>query len=224
MVGGGPSLKDTIQELKNFNTIMVCGSSYDYVAENINNLIDYAVICDPDDIVIKYMQKARIETQYFVASQCDPKVFQYLKEKDAEIFIWNSAGEDEFNGRMFSSDQFLCGGGCTVGTRAIYLAMGLGYSDIHLFGFDTCIVGNDYKHHAYEFATEEETIGDIKEVALGGPDGKKFKVAGYMLGQLHDFQKMLQFYPGRLNFTIHGEGLLKHLIELSQKKVIEDGK
>lgn len=214
VVGGGPSLKDTIEELKTFDTIIACGSVHDYLVEN-GVRPTYCVIVDPDPLVVTYLQNIyHIDNRckYLVASQCDPSVFEYLKYNN--IYIWHAGGNDSY----FQPNEMVIGGGCTVGTRAIVLAMSFGYKNIHLFGMDTCLDETD-EHHAYKFQNEEiETIGDIYEIALDNASGKKFKLAGYMLGQLFDLKNILATCASRLQLTVHGGGLIAHLFEIARKR------
>jgi hypothetical protein len=223
LVGGGPSLKDTIGELSKYQFVMVCGSSHDYVMENANCPVDYAILCDPDPLIINYMRKLNKDTTYFVASQCDPKVFDYLKGHNVKV--WHASASTEFPNTMFGENRVPLGGGCTIGTRAMVLAMAFGFNNLHLYGYDTCLT-NTYKHHAYDFNDpDKETLGNITEIRLD-PEGRTFKVAGYMLGQLFDFQNLLKNYGSRVRIEVFGDGLLKHLMDLAKEKakVIEVAK
>lgn len=213
IVGGGPSLEQTYKELNQFKEIIVCGSAHDYLISK-GVYPDYCVICDPDEIMVSYLQKESYVTRYLIASQCHKAVFDKLENKSC--YIWHAGGNNVTDFK-FRDGEYAFGGGCTVGTRALCIAIGMGFSNIHLFGFDTCL-DEKFNHHAYEFVDKEkETIGNVTEVSLGGPDGKKFYVAGYMLGQLFDFQKMLKFYADRMQITVHGKGLLKHLMDLAKE-------
>ena len=61
------------------------------------------------------------------------------------------------------------GGGCTIGLRSISIAILLGYTNIHFFGFDSCL-DTDGTGHAYSLSTEDEVLGLI------GENGKIHKV------------------------------------------------
>lgn len=223
IVGGGPSLKSQVQNLKHYDVIFACGSVHDYLVEN-GIRPTYCVVVDPDPLVNSYMQKiyhSDNECKYLVSSQCDKKVFEHLA--NLPVYMWHSGGGDDIG---FEVDDVVIGGGCTVGTRAMILAMCFGYKHTHLFGFDTCLDETD-EHHAYKFNDAEiEKIGTIHEIALDGPEGKKFKVAEYMLGQLFDFQHILASVQNRLDVTVHGGGLIAHLFEIAKRKQkeLEDGK
>ena len=211
IVGGGPSLAGELDKLRKYKYVMACGSVHDFLCER-GIWPNWTVVCDPDPIVNNYLKYAKhnaFEGKYLIASQCSPETFKYLNAN--KIYAWDAAGGGvEFPGRTIP-----IAGGCTVGTRAIIIAHNFGYENIHLFGFDTCV---GEKHHAYDFSDESvENIGDIMEITLEGDD-KKFNVAGYMLGQLFDFKEILSAYAHKIKFTIHGYGLLKHLMDISEKQ------
>lgn len=215
IVGGGPSLKDTLEELQAFNgPVMACGSVHDYLVMN-NVDAKWCVICDPDPLITLYMKKLSEKTTYLIASQCHNSIFEYLKNNKS--YIWH-AGGDKFNDNNFGENQLIIGGGCTIGTRAIMMAHAFGFEDIHLFGFDSCLT-KEYKHHAYNFETDGESVGDITEIRMGGPESPIFKVAGYMLAQIFDFKKILEVYASKFRFTIHGDGALKYLMDLAKTKM-----
>lgn len=224
IVGGGPSLKDTIDELKEYKLIMACGSVHDFLVQN-NVAAKWCVLCDPDPLILNYLKLLHDDTKYLIASQCHPDVFaRFKKHKDGhgttyyppEHYIWHAGGEN-FDNKNFGENQVVMGGGCTVGTRAIVMAHAFGYRNIHLFGFDSCL-DNTYNHHSYPFDNPEvETVGNIIEIQLGGAHSPKFKVAGYMMGQIFDFKRILEVYGKNTRFTVHGEGALKYLMDLGKK-------
>lgn len=218
LVGGGSSLKKTVDKLNKFKYVMVCGSAHDYVVSQ-GITPKWTVICDPDPLVSNYLKNviAGPYHTYLISSHCHPSVFDYLLSKNAKVSIWHTAGSDTEN-KIFSTHDVLIGGGCTVGTRAITIAINFGYNKLHLFGFDTCI-SND-ESHAYPFDNPEtEKLTDIREVTLGD---KKFKVAGYMMAQFFDFQHILKTYGKNTEFIIHGDGLLKSLMDLAIDKTINN--
>lgn len=217
VVGGGPSLKNNLKLLSKYQYIMACGSVHDFLVKN-DIIPRWCVVCDPDEIMSNYLTLTNYRTNYLVASQCHPSVFKLLN--DQNVLIWHAAGYN-FENSPYGEDKVGIGGGCTVGTRGICIALGMGFTNLHLFGFDTCLDEN-FKHHAYDFTDEtKESIGNITEIRLGGPEGRKFYVAGYMLGQLFDFQKLLNMYSDRMKITIHGDGLLSELMNLAKKEVLK---
>lgn len=211
LVGGGPSLKDHLEELKDFDTIFACGSSHDFLVSN-GLIPTYAGACDPDSIMGNYYQKPQINTKYLFATCCAPKLFEQMK--DYKVIKWN-CDSDEFRPefKKLDPDFHAFGGGCTIGLRAISLAIVLGYKDIHFFGFDSCISSSD-EHHAYEFTEEKEKTdqGQTYELRLawdnGKPNPKTYKLVGYQLAQVEHFKQFYEAFGDTFIPTFHGEGLL----------------
>lgn len=217
LVGGGPSLKGTAAELLDFPTMMVCGSSHDWVQENCPRIPEYCTVCDPDPVMANYLRKPNPDTTYLIATQCNPAVFDALKGHN--IIMWHcwpigAADEDAKKFLQETTPGWVAiGGGCTVGLRAISMAMMMGYSDLHFFGFDSCMTSDD-EHHAYPFTDpEKEFLGDIYDLrigmnTIGGPQEKCYRVAGYQLAQAEHYRQTLMAMGDKFKATFHGPGLL----------------
>lgn len=218
IVGGGPSLKTTLEELRKFKVVFVAGSAHDYlIGQGI--IPKYCVITDASPIMNGYLTKAHRDTTYLVSTHCSPTTFDLLEKANVNIVVFNCGGASEDNLTVFGPDQVIVGGGATVGGRAIVVAHAFGYTDLHLFGMDTCIQGDE--HHAYSFVDpENEKIDKILDIKLGDV---KFKMAGYMVAQLFDFKHVLEVYGHTIRFTVHGDGALKTLLELGKQKVEKNG-
>lgn len=222
LVGGGPSLKDHLDELRKFNTIISCGSVHDYLISN-GFKPRYATNCDPDPVCANYFTKKDPETIYMFASTSSPKLIEALN--GYPVVLWHCHSEDHYphiqkiQEELKLDSYYGVGGGCTVGLRSISIAMALGYTNIHFFGFDSCMADEGNGHHAYEFSTEEENnlIEKIYRIRLGdtsGPLGKLYYVAGYQLAQAENFKAFYCKYSEYFQPTFHGEGLLKETYEL----------
>jgi uncharacterized Rossmann fold enzyme len=217
IIGGGPSLCDyngrTIDVARRYRNTMVCGSAYDYVLGR-GIVPRWAVVCDPDPIMALYLRRAHRDTTFLVASQCDAAVFKELEDRD--VALWHCRGPEAESSDIWGEGQrVLVGGGCTVLTRAIFLAVTFGFRDIHLFGCDTCVTD---RHHAYDFATDQESIGALTPIRLGDPNNvPEFMMADYMVGQLFDFKKTLEALGNRARFEVHGGGALAELMRLGRE-------
>ena len=108
LVGGGPSLLETLPELTKYYKIIACGSVHDYLLDN-NIIPDYCLICDPDPLMSKYLTKWHEDCIYLIASQCDKSVFELLIKGNGHVaprcFIWNCGGEESFNQEMFKNQE-----------------------------------------------------------------------------------------------------------------------
>lgn len=215
LIGGGPSVETKIDEIKAFDGVTVaCGSSYDWcVSRGITPT--YCVVCDPDPITANYITKPQFSTIFLVATQCDPLVFDTLKLN--AIYMWHCYNEDFEAFKDIEPEFQAVGGGCTVGLRALSLAIMMGYKDIHFFGFDSCL-GENRKHHAYDFTTDTEELGSIYAIKLDPNSDKEYVVAGYQLAQAQHFKDFYEHYNDIFNPTFHGEGLLPDLYRKIRKE------
>ena len=228
IAGGGPSIKYTIDTLKNFKVIIACGSSHDWLVEH-GIRPTYTLILDPDIIAANYLQRPSPTCNYLVASCCHPRVFDVLK--DYPVTIFHSTGPDpawyieqwDKHG-LKEVKKPIIGGGCTCGLRAITIGMLLGYRKLHFFGLDSNLDINTYDHHAYEFVEpEKEELGDVVEMRLGGPNGRYFKVAKYMMAQLWGFKELIMRYGDKFDVTVHGDSIIYEFMRM-RRALIEDKK
>lgn len=218
LVGGGPSIKKQLEKIKEYKTIISCGSVNDFLMSN-NIIPTYSVICDPDPVSINYFKKLDTETKYLLASSVDKKLIEHFQNH--QIVLWH-CHSDDYTGKIedVEPDYQAIGGGCTVGLRSICIAMMLGYTNIHLFGFDSCLDENDTPY-PYEISTEEEkaTMQEIYSLKVGHISGlkgqeKEYKCYGYQLAQAHHYREFYKNYGNSFNPTFHGEGLLPELARM----------
>jgi len=207
IVGGGPSLIETLPELRKFKLKMACGSVYDFLVKN-GVIPNYCVVCDPDPIMARYITLAHPDTLFLVASMCAPEVYDVIEASGAKMARWHVGGSFEDNNKTYGEKTIALGGGCTVATRAMVIADCLGFQNQHLFGLDSCITPD--RHHAYEFVDPEaEKFKKVLDIYVGTD---KFTVADYMMGQIFDFQMVLKTIGNKVQFTVHGEGALKSIM------------
>lgn len=209
LVGGGPSLRDTIYELREFEDIMICGTPHDYiVAQGIKPT--YTVVCsarsDPGESPKDFILNPQPYCEYLLASCCHPAIFDSLC--DQNVTMWNNGGRvDE---ALFQGEPFITGGS-TVTLRAINIAVVLGYYDMHFFGFDSCFpsVEDNHAYYAGPHAIEHEIV----KVRVGAEDGREFLTHTAWLIQAQHFQEVLQYTGHLFNPTIHGDGLIAEIMK-----------
>lgn len=217
IVGGGPSLRQTLELAKQFKNIMLAGSVHDYAVEQG---VDprWTVICDPDPLMANYLRRPLRSCRYLIASHCSDEIFDALEGYD--VAVWHAGGAVEGDDEVWGKQgAVLIGGGCTVGLRAIILATIFGFQDIHMFGMDTCMFED--QSHAYEFSSPDEKylcVKGLTEVKIGSESGSSFMMSGYQIGQMVGFKEILKFYSDRVRFTVHGGGVLAELLRLGREE------
>lgn len=152
VAAGGPSLVDTYRELTGF--ICAVNGSLRWLLEREDRpegsyacgIIDAGehiadlIVADPD-------------VRYYVASVCDPRVFEKLQGCDVKLWhITPESTEDPegvtaiLNG-AYPEGWSAIGGGCTMGLRWLTLGYSLGFRKFELHGLDSSFRGES--SHAY---------------------------------------------------------------------------
>src|SRR3990172_1042599 len=152
MVGGGPSLVDTLGELRDqiyagVKVIAVNGS-HDWLIERGIRPSAF-VMLDARPSNARFVKRWVAGCKYFIASQCDPGVFDALAGADVYIFHCD-LGTPKLSAildRHYFGRYYEVAGGSTVMLRGMLLMRMLGFRYIDMYGFDGCIL--DGKDHAY---------------------------------------------------------------------------
>ena len=215
LVGGGPSIKQTVHELAGFPITVACGSVHDWLVEQ-GVKPTFCTIADPDPVITaSYLQRPCVDTTYLVATQCHASVFEALA--GCRIVLWHCLNESyhafvQEHGNPAGYPGI--GGGCTVGLRSLSMFMMFGYRNIHFFGFDSCLgsYGED-EHHAYDYQHAEEMTGEVYTIKMGvdEPGERTYRVAGYHLAQASHFKDFWAEHARKFVPTFHGDGLLADL-------------
>lgn len=198
LVAGGPSLKDSLDEIKwrkSFGqTILSCNGATKYLIDN-GITPDWQIVIDS-----RVENKEFIVTKIpaFLASQCHPATFD--EAKYPTLFHLNTEGilnhipENEKPLHLISS-------GTTVGLAAMAVAYTQGFRKIHLYGYDSSY---GETHHAYS-----QPLNDSDQVVDVMAEERKFKAAPWMVRQVQDFQTLAtQLADAGCIITVAGDGLL----------------
>lgn len=204
LVGGAPSLKNHLHEIKarqeHGQVIFSLNNTYEYL-HNVGIKADCHVMLD-----------ARKENKYFVprgnpicyyGSQCHPETFYEARDKN--VILWHSLAEgiiDIIGEDGQQAGDALIGGGYSVGMKAMALAHTLGYRNFHLYGYDSSYEKGD--HHAYE-----QPLNDKENVLTVNMNGKEYKAAAWMCTQVENFKEVAKLLVEQgCTITVHGSGLL----------------
>ncbi len=201
IIGGGPSLVDSIEEIKWRQSI----GQHIWALNNSGKFLekhciktDVQIILDARPENASFISKA---DKYYIASQAAPEVFDALSEKSVTLWHINSPGMAELL-QNAEKPAYMVGAGTTVGINSIALAFLKGYRKIHLYGFDSSY--RDVEHHAYS-----QTINDAEKVAPALYGDKEYICANWMIGQAQEFMDLVPtLSEDGCIITVHGYGLL----------------
>jgi uncharacterized Rossmann fold enzyme len=217
IVGGGPSLVDTLDELRwryeQGQTIFALNNTRAWLCER-GIIPHYTVLLDARASTARFVGPAIDRTQYLVASQCAEATFDAClalgKIWDAQspdgrdrVILWHPHVEGIKD--YAPTDAVLIGGGTTVGLQTTAIAYTLGFRKLHLYGFDSCYRDDD--GHAY--AQPENDGEKIIDCTVAG---RSFKVAPWMAQQADEFKNVaLQLADMDCVVTVAGDGLIPHI-------------
>lgn len=204
LVGGGPSLAETLDEIAyrqdRGQTVFALNGVARYLAAQ-HICADYGVVLDARAENARFVTD---EMPWLLASQCDPAVFDAAGQ-DATLWHFNTPGITDYMPPN-KLDTPLVGGGWTVGLTAMALVFTMGYRKIHLFGYDSSDRASE--GHAYE---QTETSDEQKRVTVWCA-GKSFICPVTMYAQAEKFEAWARLLADQgAIITVHGDGLLPTL-------------
>jgi len=184
VIGGGPSVAEHIEELKNWKgDIWSSGSAYPWTIANGINATFLTI-----DQCPTLAQDGKGAKKAILATCCDPSVFEMLKDAEIEVFDLQHEGEDANHGP-------------TSVSAVPKIALLMGYKEIHFFGCDSSYAKQTHAYHDWpvQYRMIVECNGDTFETGAG------------MLMQAEFMSVLMRQCPDV--FVNRSGGLLKALVE-----------
>lgn len=215
VVAGSPSLEQTVEELRKLSNDVNCdicavNGSFDWLRDRGINP-RFHLIVDPQPKHARYVQRPSYDTQYLLASQCHPTVFEPLATHSVDL--WHVNNQYEYPllrncGEPFS--LIMCGS--TAGLAAISVNWLRGYRNFAVFGMDGCVPAIGARGHVYE--------NNLKEVLPFKVWDRQFFMTQWMIQQMYDYQNLLniiKFDNGApCNIKFYGDGVLSYVHDVLQ--------
>lgn len=210
VVGFGPSLKKTWEQVRDFKYIISCSGSHKFlIARGI--IPTWHVEVDPRPHKVELLGTPHKDVEYLIASCCSPALFDHLAGYNVKIWHVFDATDDGI--RLLPSDEWAITGGCDVGLRSLTNAAFLGFRDLHVFGIDGCEESG--VRHAAEHPNEKATACIVKH-------GEKefITTAGLLLAAKQVFHE-LDMMPV-VKVTFYGDGLVQEMAKSYVPKTDSD--
>jgi uncharacterized Rossmann fold enzyme len=223
LLGGGPSLNEfeaqIVEEGKKGRLIVCTNGTYNWLLER-GVKPAAQIMVDGRKFNRRFVEPVVDSCKYLMCSQVDNEIVASLP-KD-QTWLWHSGESklvkdvvEEYAKEVGSDLQwFPVHGGSTVMLRAITLLAMLGFRNIEIFGWDSCL--SDDKHHAYS-----QPENDSKAVIEIEVEGRKFKCHGWMAVQANEVAKCVRYiwaHVEDLNLQVHGDGLISHIFNSAAQK------
>lgn len=230
LVGGGPSLNDTVDELvalirEGAKLVTVNGAYHWCLERNLSPRSQIVMDARPSNA--RFLSPRIPMCNYLLASQCAPETWDAVEGRPDVWMFHAAAGSDgplkELLDRHYLGQWFGVGGGVTVISRAIMLLRALGYLRFDLFGVDSCFLGD--QHHAYAQAENAQdrpyrfTVcpTDAPELA------RDFYCAPWHVKQFEDLLQMIRINGEHFQLHVHGDGLLAYALRTNAElQQVED--
>lgn len=236
IIAGGWSLNETFEDIRELYfdgvpLVALNGAGNWLMERNLRPAMQLVMDSRPDNVV--FVESYVPRCKYFLASQCDPSLFDTLLDRGADTHIFHLVSpidDEEGDEPLSEKDQktqdgqrlereaidvhygqkwlYVPGGG-TIGTRAISLARILGYDRMHVFGMDSCLSPDNHHNHAYE---QTWNSPDQKWMDVWCTD-RKFRCCNWHMGQAEQFQLFLQACGQHFTLNMHGDGLLSYMLK-----------
>lgn len=222
LVGGGPSLTDTFDELRELYfegaKVVTVNGSYAWCLER-NIRPSAHIVLDARKENARFVQPAVPQCKYLLASQCHPDTWAAVQGRD-NVWVWHAVARDNEILRPVLDSYYMgqwmpTPGGTTVVMRAISVLNALGLIRLDLFGVDSCYL--DGRHHAYE-QPENSQDKPVKVTAYpsGHPEMKRvFYCAPWHVKQVECLLQHIRINGHRFVLNIHGDGLLAYVLKSS---------
>lgn len=201
VTASGPSLVDCLDELRGWpGEIWAINGAYGFLLEHGITAHGFVGI-DPLPGLAEYVQNAQSRTTFYIASTCDPSVFDVLDGH--KVKVWHSKSEEEF---PYPEGVKLIYGGTTAATRVPFLGMFQGWRRYKLFGVDSSY--SETSPYCYRWGSYKEDINQpIIPVMING-EGPFYSEVGLLkqISQIYDTQR--EFRRRGISFEIHEAGLM----------------
>jgi hypothetical protein len=222
LVGGGPSLESTLEELRALyfegaKVVTVNGAYQWCIDRNIRPSAQ--IVMDARPANARFVNPPIPRCRYFIASQCDPATWAAVEGRE-DVWIFHAAAGDN-DAIKPVLDEFYQGrwaptpGGTTVILRAISLLRMTGFLRFDLFGVDSCFMGQE--HHAYvQPENDDDKAFPFTVHPTGHPElGRTFQCAPWHISQLECFLQNVRINGEHYLLNVHGDGLLAYALKAS---------
>jgi SAM-dependent methyltransferase len=217
LLAGGPSLKehesDVLQAAAAGVPIVTVNGTYKWCLDRgIKPAAMFMV--DAREWNEKFLPEIVPGCKYIFSSQAAHEAVKKVPKEQAWLYHSN---DNETLKEVFDAwckehrvnkEWYPVPGGSTVVSRALVALAMLGFRNIEVFGWDSCL--KDDEHHAY---SQPENDGQVVvDIDLGG---RQFKCHPWMVIQAQEAPKLVRYILGTIpdfNLCVRGDGLIAHML------------
>ena len=204
VVGSGPSLGDTWEQIKGFSHVLTVSGAHQFLIER-GIIPTWHVEVDTRAHKTQAMGPPHHEVKYLVGCTVSPAFLQHLQGHDVTLFHPLSKQPEII--RELPRGEWCVAGGGSVGNKALVIARMLGFRDIHAFGFDSCL--RDGVAHAHPHPNPP-LPGHLCTCTV---EGRTFETTKPLLAYAQSAIRVTDKVSDA-TFTFYGDGLLQTMFKL----------
>lgn len=206
--GSGPSLRDYLAVVSLDCDFMALNGAYGILLD-AGIPAKYFAMLDARAANLNFLELIHPDTQFLLAPQCHPDIFDALEGRNVTLFHLNTPT----NHKVFPGEPIYLGGGGTIGLTAIAIGAALGYRHITLLGYDSSYRGA-HSHARYQ----EQNAGQATLPVW--IEDREYLSTPAMAQQVMDFfpwhAALQKAFPG-LIIDVVGEGLFYDYVVTNNK-------
>lgn len=194
VVGGAPSIKDHLEEIRAADAIICANHVHNWLIER-DIVPDYCALFE----IVRFWKTGITPHRgvtYLIASQCFDATFDEFA--GYPVIMWHTYGSGQANAaiRKMEGDQApLIAGGSTTIMRGFNIGYQMGWRRFAGIGIDSSFVGQTHVYH--------NVGGNHMEHRF---NGNVYRTIPTMVKQAHDFVKFVKRHD--IEIKVHGSGLL----------------
>jgi len=196
--GGGPSLQDTIGDIKRQLrlskkvVVVALNMTHDWLLDrgvNPNRML--AIMIDPKPWVSKY-QRPTMGVKYLLGSKLHKDTYDRFRGYEDQVYLWQTwehrDEEIDVLSKEFPRKHIIhIPGYSTVGLRALNVCYEVGFRDLELHGYDSSY-GGGHRTHAYaKDVPSTDNMDSAMLVDAGGGHHRGYDTNVHMARQLKEF-------------------------------------
>ncbi len=205
IIANGPSAWEApVRDLK---SVMVLNGALG-LCLGYGRVPEYFAACDPQAHVADFLDlQAPLETTYLLASQCHPRVFDRLRLHDFRVFHLD-------DGAVLPPGASPWRHGSSITLTVLLNAWRLGFSDLHIWGWDCCAIDGQHHSHGSALPTGMALRTLEHRTEPGGPTLRTFTTTNTWAYEAQQavfaVDEMRRF---GCSVTVYGDGLVRHTLD-----------
>jgi FkbM family methyltransferase len=206
VVGFGPSLKETWEQVRGFKYVMSCSGAHKFLIER-GIVPTWHVEVDPRDHKIDLLGPAHKDVTYLPSSTSHPRYLDHLLSSGADVQLWHVFTTEAEGNRILPPGEWALTGGADAGLRALVMARLFGFVDIHVFGIDGSS-GPATESHADK---HPNSPGKFFDCEYPDGSGRVYKTTPALMACAKSVpHEVRQIKDAK--FTFYGEGLVQAIM------------